>query len=315
MYYVGVDLGGTNIGVGLVTEDGRIIHKDEVPTLVGRPYEEILKDMADLIIKVVKESGHTIDEVKYIGIGSPGVADDRVGEIVFANNLYWHHVPVRKEIQKYIQKPVYVDNDANVAGLAEFMVGACKGTNNSITITLGTGVGAGIVINKKVFSGSHGVGSELGHMIVEVDGIPCTCGNRGCLERYTSATALIREGKKGAEENPESLLYKKVQGNLDAMNAKIVIDSVKEGDETAVKIFEKYIYYLAMGIITMINSFDPEIIAIGGGVSRAGDFLMDALRKKVKEHIFYKELPYARLVLAELGNDAGIIGAAMLGRS
>ncbi len=315
MYYVGVDLGGTNIGAGLVTEDGRIIHKDEVPTLVGRPYEEILKDMADLIIKVVKESGHSMDEVKSIGIGSPGVADDSVGEIVFANNLYWHHVPVRKEIQKYIQKPVYVDNDANVAGLAEFIVGACKGTNNAITITLGTGVGAGIIINNKVYSGSHGVGSELGHMIVEIDGIPCTCGNRGCLERYTSATALIREGKKGAEENPDSLLNQKVQGNLDAMNAKIVIDSAREGDETALKIFDKYIYYLAMGIITMINSFDPEIIAIGGGVSRAGDFLMDALRKKVQKHIFYKELPYARIELAELGNDAGIIGAAMLGRS
>ena len=151
-------------------------------------------------------------------------------------------------------------------------------------------------------------------MIVQVDGIQCTCGNKGCWERYASATALIREGKKAAQENPDSLIYKSVEGDLDKITAKTVIDAAKEGDATALELFDKYIYYLAMGIITIINSFDPAIIAIGGGVAKAGDFLLDALKKKVEEHIFYKDAEHAKITRAELGNDAGIIGAAMLGR-
>lgn len=314
MYYIGVDLGGTNIAAGVVDEKGTIITKDETPTLINRPYGEVLKSMADLILKVIKDASLTVDDIKSIGIGSPGVSDKNEGTVVFANNLNWHHVPVRKEIQKYIDLPVYIDNDATVAGLAEAVAGACKGYDSSVTITLGTGVGGGIVINGKPFSGSHGVGSEIGHMIVHVDGIECTCGNKGCLERYSSATALILEGKKAAKANPESLIYKKVDGDIEKITAKVVIDSAKEGDETAVKIFDNFIYYLAMGIVSVINAIDPAIIAIGGGVSKAGGFLLDALKKKVEDHIFYKDLPYAEICLAELGNDAGIIGAAMLGK-
>jgi len=314
MYYIGVDLGGTKIAAGLVTEEGDIIYQKDIPTLVGRPYQEILKDMADLILKVIHESNHTIEEIHSIGIGSPGIADTRNGEIIFANNLYWHHVPVRTEIQKYINKPIWVDNDANVAGLAEYVAGACKGADNSIVLTLGTGVGGGIIINGQVYKGSHNVGSELGHMIIQVDGLPCTCGNKGCLERYASATALIREGKLAANKNPSSLIYTKVNGNIEQITAKTVIDSAKERDTVAGVVFNQYIHYLSMGIITIINSFDPEVIALGGGISGAGQFLLDAIRQKVQESIFYKDQPYARIELAQLGNNAGIIGAAMLGR-
>jgi len=313
--YIGVDIGGTNIAVGLVDKEGKIIHKGEVPTGVGRPFEEIMKDIADLIKRVIEESDYKEEDVKAIGIGSPGLPDDEKGTIVFANNLHWHNVPVRAELEKYFDLPIRIENDGNTAGLAEAVAGACKGVENSITLTLGTGIGAGIVINGKPYSGTHSIGAELGHMIVQVDnGIPCTCGNSGCWERYASATALIREGKKAAQDNPDSLIYKSVDGDLDKITAKTVIDAAKEGDATALELFDKYVYYLAMGIITIINSFDPAIIAIGGGVAKAGDFLMDALKKKVAEHIFYKDVPYAQITRAVLGNDAGIIGAAMLGR-
>lgn len=312
--YIGVDLGGTNIAVGLVDEDGNILHKGETPTGVGRPYQDILKDMAMLIIRVTEEAGYKKEDIKSIGIGSPGYADKKTGKIIFANNLFWRNVPVRDELQKYINVPVYIDNDATVAGLAEAVAGACQGVENSITITLGTGVGAGIIINGKPYSGSHGVGSELGHMIVEVDGIECTCGNRGCWERYASATALIQNGKEAAKKNPDSLINKMVDGDLDKITAKTVIDAAKAGDATAMEIFEKYIHYIAMGIITIINSFDPSIIAIGGGVAKAGDFLLNAIKEEVEKHIFYKDVDHAKICLAQLGNDAGIVGAAMLGK-
>lgn len=314
MLYIGVDLGGTNIAAGIVDEEGRILHSGETPTGVGRPYQEILKDMAMLIKKVIQEAGYSEADIHSIGIGSPGVSDNNLGTVVFANNLFWHHVPVRAELQKYINLPINIDNDATVAGLAESVCGACQGVDNSITITLGTGLGAGIIIDGKPYSGSHGVGSELGHLIVQVNGIPCTCGNKGCLERYASATALIREGKLAVEQHPESQIARAVDGDAEKVTAKVVIDAAKDGDPVAEEIFNTYIEYLAMGIVTMINSFDPAIIAIGGGVSKAGDFLLNALEAKVKEHIMYKDLPYAKLCLAQLGNNAGIIGSAMLGK-
>ena len=312
--YIGVDLGGTNIAVGVVDENGKILHKGETPTGVGRPFEVIVKDMGDLVNRVIQESGYKVEDMKSIGIGSPGLPDKENGVIVFANNLGWHNVPLREELQKHVNLPVYIENDGNTAGLAEVVAGACKGAKNSITITLGTGIGSGIVIDGKPYSGAHSVGAELGHLVVQVDGIPCTCGNKGCWERYASATAIIREGKEAAGKNPESLIYKLVDGDMDKITAKTVIDAAKEGDETAMELFDRFIYYLTMGIITIINSFDPEIIAIGGGVAKAGDFLMDALLEKVKKHIFYKSAPYAKIVFATMGNDAGIVGAAMLGK-
>lgn len=312
--YIGVDLGGTNIAVGVVDENGKILHKGETPTGVGRPYQDIIRDMAMLILKVTEEAGYKKEDIQSIGIGSPGFADKNLGTIIFANNLYWRNVPVRDELQKYINVPIHIDNDATVAGLAEAVAGACQGADNSITITLGTGVGAGIIINGKPYSGSHGVGSELGHMIVEVDGIECTCGNRGCWERYTSATALIREGKEAAKKYPDSMINKAVGGDLEKITAKTVIDAAKAGDTAAMEIFKRYVHYIGMGIITIINSFDPAIIAIGGGVAKAGDFLLAAIKEEVSKHVFYKDVPYAKICMAELGNDAGIVGAAMLGR-
>ena len=312
MLYVGIDLGGTNIAVGIVDENGTILHKDETPTLVGRPYQEILHDMGQLALKVIGDSGHTLDEVAGIGAGVPGVANED-GVVVFATNLFWHNVPMADELHKYLPgKPIFIDNDGNVAGLAEYFAGVSKGTKNSVFLTLGTGVGGGFVVDGKLVTGSHHVGAEIGHMVIAIDGEQCTCGNKGCWERYTSATALIARGKEAAQANPTCLIAQKCGGDLEKIDARIVIDSARELDPVAVKIFDDYAYYMAIGLVNIVNIFDPEVIALGGGVSRAGDFLLDAIRKKTDAMVMYKTMPYARIEIAQLGNDAGIIGAAML---
>ena len=314
MYHIGVDLGGTNIAVGLVDKEGQILHQDSVPTGVGRPYEMILKDMADLVKKVVADSGHTMAEIESVGVGSPGAADTEKGEIVFANNLYWHFVPVRAELQKHLGAiPVSIDNDANVAALAEMVAGSAKGRRDVILLTLGTGVGGGVIVGGRIVGGHHHVGAEIGHMITVTDGEMCTCGNRGCFERYTSATALIRMGRQAVVDNPGSAIHVAVGGDMEKVTAKVVLDAAKSGDIIAMEIFERYVHHLAMGIVSLINIFDPEVIALGGGVSKAGDFLLDAVRADVEKHIFYKDIPHAEITISPLGNEAGIIGAAMLG--
>ena len=209
---------------------------------------------------------------------------------------------------------MFVDNDATVAGLAESVAGVSAGCENSVFVTLGTGVGGGVVLGGKVFSGSHGVATEIGHMITVVDGEPCTCGNKGCFERYASATALIREGRRMCEAKPDAALAKAVGGDLSAINAKHVIDLAKAGDPDCAAIFDRYVEHLAIGLVNIINLYDPEVIVLGGGVSHAGQFLLDAVRAKLPSLVFYKGMPYARVELAKLTNDAGIIGAAMLGR-
>jgi len=314
MVYIGIDLGGTSVKVGLVDENGKILAKESCPTLVERGAEPVVNDMALLSLKVVEKAGYTLDDVKAIGIGLPGIQDPRTGIVPFCTNLRWHEVDVIGIMHKTIDKPIFIGNDATVAGLAESVAGVSAGVKDSVFLTLGTGVGGGVVIGGKVYSGVHGVGSELGHMITVIDGDECTCGNKGCWERYASATAIIRMGREAATANPESAIYKDVNGNLNDVTAKVVIDAAKAGDEVALKVFDRYVYHLCVGLVNIINFMDPEVIVLGGGVSHAGEFLLNAVRAKLPYMIFYKTMPYARIELAVLGNDAGIIGAAMLGK-
>ncbi len=314
MYYVGIDLGGTGIKAGLVDENGKILCKVGCPTLVERGPRPIVDDMARLVLEAAEKGGVHMDEVKAVGIGLPGIQDPRTGHVPFCTNLYWHEVPVIEWMRETIDKPIFIGNDATVAGLAESVAGVSAGIKNSVFITLGTGVGGGIVLDGKVYSGAHGVGSELGHMITVVDGEPCTCGNRGCWERYASATALIRMGRQAVKERPDSLILRLAEGDEEKITAKTVIDAAKAGDEAACKVFDTYVYHLCVGLVGIINFIDPEVIVLGGGVSHAGAFLLDAVRAKLPSMVFYKTMPYARVELATLGNDAGIIGAAMLGR-
>ena len=314
MFDIGIDVGGTGIQIGLVDKQGRIVHRGGIVTRTDLPVEEQIKEMADCALKVIAESGHTLDEIDSIGAGVPGVADPRTGHIAFCTNLGWVDVPFCEEMRRWIDKPVFFANDATVAGLAESHAGVSAGTHSSVFLTLGTGVGGAIVLGGKVWSGFHGVGSEIGHMIFQLDGEPCTCGNRGCLERYCSATAIIRMGREAVKEHPDSLILQKAGGDPEKINAKMVIDAAREEDPAGKAVFDRYVRYLAQAIDTIIAFLDPEVVVLGGGVSKAGAFLLDAVRKDVPNYLLYKTLPHSRIELAELGPDAGIIGAAMLGR-
>lgn len=313
MVYIGIDVGATTIKIGIVDEQGGILVKDSCPTLKERGYQAMIDDMVSLSMRLLGESGHTIADVHSVGIGIPGMQDVRTHRVPFCTNLMWHDVPLEELMRGKMGVPVYVNNDANAAALAESVVGATKGVKNSVVVTLGTGVGGGVILNGKLFTGSHGVATEIGHIVIKDGGEMCTCGNTGCWERYASATALIREGKKLAAAKPDCALLKKVGGDPDKIAARTVIDLAKAGDPDCLKLFDDYVYYLTVGLVNLVNVYDPEIIALGGGVSGAGDFLLDRVKALMPKMIFFKTMEYADVVLCRLGNDAGIIGAAMLG--
>ena len=310
MYYIGIDLGGTTIKVGLVTEEGNIVDKVSSATPVEEGFESVSIKMKKLIDELREGSKVEKKDIKAIGIGVPGVCNEE-GFIYFATNLFWHNVPLGARIRELTGLPVYIENDATVAAVAEYTKGATVGRKNSILLTLGTGLGSGLIINNQSFSGSHGIGSELGHVVVGKNFYDCTCGNNGCLETFVSATAIIKYCRKLLEEKQDSLIYRKAQGDLDAINAKIVFDSAKEGDVIALAVVDRMVHYLAVGIANYINIFDPDVIAIGGGVSESGDVFLDKLKEEVKKYIYVKSMNVTEIVLAELKNDAGIIGSAM----
>ena len=312
MIYVGIDLGGTNIAAGIVDENGKLIAKKSVPTGASRPAEEILKDMAQVAIAVVEENGYSMDDVVSVGIGSPGSVNKEKGELVYANNLPFSHTPMRAEMQKYINKPIYIDNDANCAAWAEAMAGATKGAEDSIAITLGTGVGGGIVVNGKLYSGFNFTGGELGHTVIAVDGEPCSCGRKGCWEAYASATALIRQTKEAAEANKDSKMwdYYKKDGKFSGRTA---FNAARDGDKAAQTVVDNYVKYVGCGVADMINIFQPEVLVIGGGVANEGEALLQPVREYVATQIYSREgIQQTRIEKAFLGNDAGIIGAALL---
>lgn len=309
--YIGVDLGGTNIAVGLVDEKGNILHKDTIATKAERTDIEVVADITKLCKKVIAD---TNSSPKWIGIGAPGSMDGKNGVIIYSNNLNMNNTPVRKLIQQEIDLPVYIENDANCAALGEAYAGATKDAQNSVMITLGTGVGGGIIINKHIYSGFNFAAGELGHTVLVVDGEPCTCGRKGCWEAYSSATGLIRMTREKAMQNKDSLVYKMVDGNMDKISGRTAWDAMRKGDETGKKIVDIYLKYLVEGITNIINIFQPEILVIGGGISNERDNLISPLTAMVEERRYTRNnIPQTVIKVAELGNDAGIIGAAMLG--
>lgn len=314
-YYIGIDLGGTNIKAGIVNENYEIIAKASVKTNCPRPAKEIADDMAAVSVEAAKNAGISIDDVEWIGIGTPGIADNVNGTIPYSNNLGFENVPIRKYIREHISKPVYVANDANAAAYGEFVAGAAKGACDAVCITLGTGVGAGVIIGGKIFTGRNLAGTEIGHMVISVDGPQCTCGRRGCFEVYSSATGLINMTKEAIRENPGSILaeYEKTDGKVSARHA---FNAMRAGDEAGRSVVDKYIKYLAAGITNVINIFQPDILCIGGGVCNEGDPLMIPMKELVKKEVYTRMLDCnTEITVAKLGNDAGIIGAAFLGNA
>ncbi len=312
MYFAGIDLGGTYIKAGLVSQDLSLICKTSIPTMPGRAPDEVIKDMAGAVTGLAKDNGISLDDIKSVGIGIPGVSKNGV---VIVHNLYWLDVPLREEMSRHLNIPVAIDNDATAAAIYEYHLGALAGCRVGVLITLGTGVGGGVVIDGKPFSGAHGLGTEIGHMAIMPNGLQCTCGNKGCLEVYTSAPALIRMGRRCVLERPESMLHHLTEGDYLKVTTQMIIDCAKQGDYVALGIVDEYVQYLSMGICTLINVLDPDTIAIGGGLSGAGDFLLDKIKKASEGKGIFENQKYADIKLAKSGNDAGLIGAAMLAMS
>lgn len=307
MFRIGVDIGGTNIKLGLVNDSLQIIARDTFP-FPHMDSETVAKQIADASRRLVLEQGLTLDSVSSIGVVVPGSIDSTGTMVLHAYNLNFHHVPFQAQLQaQFGTHPVFLANDADGAALAELGVGAFQGCRSAVLITLGTGVGGGVILNGRLYTGGKGQGVELGHMPLIAGGEPCTCGVHGCIESYCSATALVRQGLRAAAEHPKSALA--ACGT--ALDAKAVIDSAKSGDPTAQDVFARYVDYLGSACIAIIHLLDPEVIAIGGGVCGAGEFLFRPLRENVAEKCYFSE--FAAIVSAKAGNDAGIIGAAMLG--
>ena len=312
MVKIGIDVGGTGIQVGVVNSLNQIIAESSIPTRTDLPFEEQVARIASSVVQTAASAGFSREDIESVGIGIPGIASAKTGEIIKCTNMGWNHVPFRQEFMKHLNKPVHIDNDANVAALAESVAGVSAGTSSSVFITIGTGIGSGIIINGKVWNGAHHIGGELGHVIFDLHGIPCTCGNHGCLERYCSATALIRMAREAAEAHPGSLLLTSVSGDLTRIEAKTVFDCSKENDPVAVSVLNQYIDQLAQAIGSVVNLLDPEVIVLGGGVSKAGHALLDPLLPLYRKYVLFNENEIPDVKLAVLGSEAGIIGAAML---
>jgi len=314
MYQIGVDIGGTNIAMGLVDERLEIVARESVRFPKEGGGARTAEIVAEQTRKLLRQAQADEGELESIGVVVPG-SIDRTGSIVVnAYNLGFHDEPLKARIQAHFPSvPVFLANDANGAALAELHKGAFRGCATAALITLGTGVGGGLILGGRMFNGGLNNGVELGHMMLKNGGEYCTCGNHGCIEAYASATAIIRDAARAMAKYPDSLLCAATEGKAERMTAKIAIDCARAGDEAAARVFEGYVDALGSAVASIINLLDCEVVALGGGVSLAGDFLFEPLNKNVHEKSFFEH--HGRVVPAETGNDAGIIGAAMLKRN
>lgn len=311
-YYVGVDLGGTNIVAAVVDESGKILNKNSCKTNLPKEPEILSADIARLIDEVLEKSGFTIDNIENVGIGVPGIVNTQEKVIIYSCNFNYNNVKIAELLEKKIGKTVYIENDANAAALGEFVCGAGQGLDTMIVITLGTGIGGGIILNKKLYRGFNYSGGELGHIVIEQGGRRCNCGRNGCFETYASATGLAKTASEVIGRYPDSKLWDEYNKNH-SISGKTLFGAVIDGDPAAKEVLNIFVSHLACGVANIVNIFQPQILCIGGGISQAGELLINPLKD-----VFDKE-DYARdsknrckIVAAQLGNDAGLIGAAML---
>lgn len=321
MYNIGIDLGGTNIAAGIVDENYNIIKKASTPTNADRSADEITADIAALCKKITSETQLSLEDIHSIGIATPGTANTETGEILYANNLPFNNYPMEQKLSDFLgyKGRVYIANDANAAAKAEAVAGAAKGSKYSVMITLGTGVGGGIVLDGQVYSGFNHAGAELGHTVIVKDGRQCTCGRRGCWETYSSATGLIRTTREKLEEcrktGRKTIIEEMIGGDPERISGRTAFRAMQSGDEVGAEIVEEYTSYLATGLVNIINIFQPNVLSIGGGISNEGDSLIELLHDKVFSETYTRgDTPQCTLKIATLKNDAGIIGAASLGQ-
>lgn len=310
---IGVDIGGMSVKIGLVEGQG-IVSREVIKTdSDGQTPCELIEKIADAVEMLLHKNKLTAGECDGFGIACPGTVDAESGTVTYSNNIGWENVPILGLLRQRFNILMALANDADAAALGEVICGAAKGKNSAVLLTLGTGVGGGVILNKKIFSGSLRGGCELGHMVIERNGKQCTCGRKGCLEMYASATALMRQARELAEKNPSTLLHKMSGGILSDIDGKIIFEASKKGDASANEAVDGYLEDLSIGIANIINIFRPEIVILGGGVSAQKKYLTDQLQKRVDKMCFgggHGEIP--SIVTSVLGNDAGIIGAAYL---
>lgn len=310
MYRIGIDLGGTSVKAGLVTEEWEILQEHIRPVNACGPVKETVDLMADLAWKLMRERNVGPEEVLGIGIGSPGAIDSMSGTVLYSNNFCWKDVPLAAMIQEKLHLPVRIANDANCALMGEVAAGAARGCRDVVMLTLGTGVGGAVLADGRILAGARG-GGILGHTVIQKDGRPCTCGRSGCLEAYASASALVREMGQAVSQQPESLLARLAAASKP--EARLVFQAADQGDATAKALEEEYLQYLGDGICNFINIFRPEKLLLGGGICNRGEKLIAPLQSYMERHCFAGDkIPLPRLQCAVLGNRAGIIGAAAL---
>lgn len=317
MYRIGVDLGGTNIAAGIVDENFKLLFTDSVPTGADRAPALIMDDMAALCRKLCADHGIELGEIESIGIATPGIANHDTGVVEYANNLPFRKTPIADMLRERTGVArVCIENDANAAAWGEAVAGAARGTTNSVMITLGTGVGGGIIIDGKVYSGFNYAGAELGHIVISVDGAPCSCGRHGCWEAYSSATGLIRMTREKIEacrKAGRETLLEKLAAEKGKISGRTAFDAKRAGDEAGAEVVADYVKYLAEGLANIVNIFQPQVISIGGGIANEKQYLLDLLLPEVHKRMYGGGIvTITDIRIAELGNNAGIIGAAML---
>lgn len=312
MYTIGIDLGGTNIAAGLVDSSYRIVRKTSRPTGAERSADEIVKDMAEVCRTLCEEQGIDIGQIGSVGIATPGTADTDSGTVVYANNLPFRNYPIAAKLKALFPvAKVAIANDANAAAYGEAVAGAGAGKKDFVMLTLGTGVGGGVIVDGKLYTGFNYAAGELGHMVIVHGGQPCTCGRKGCFEAYSSATGLIRMTKTKMLERKDSVMWELVGGDIEKVNGRTAYDAKRKGDAAACEVVDEYVSYLATGTANLINIFQPSVLAFGGGVANEKEALLAPLRVLVEEQT-YTTGERTEIKSAVLGNDAGIVGAAAL---
>lgn len=317
MKYVGVDIGGTNLKAGLVDENGVLLATQKMKVASIADDDGLAWTVASLVQELAHTVNISVSDVASVGVGVPGTVEIRSGSINYTCNLPLRNVPLRKLFHRYLSIPLYIENDANCAALAEFLVGAGRDSKRFVTITLGTGVGAGIVHNGKIYHGANGMAGEVGHMVIQRGGLPCPCGRHGCWEQYASATALKRMTAAALAAHPHSILAQVVAENEGRVSGQSVFIAARRGDPVGQQVCDEYVDYLACGVVNVVNIFQPDTLAIGGGVSNEAE---EQLLLPVQQRVAHESIPCGRdrrtrIVKAELGNRAGIIGAALLGKN
>ena len=308
MYRIGIDLGGTNIAVGIVDETYRIVGGAHQPTRADQGAETLLDDISVCVKNALALSGLALQDCAGAGIGVPGTCDTRAGIVRYAHNIGWDGVPVTQALRKRLGLPVFLANDADSAALGEVCAGAARGCESALLVTLGTGVGGGFVVDGKIYNGHRSLGGEFGHMCIQMDGEACSCGQRGCWEAYASATALIRQAVAAAQQHPDSALNR-----VPALDGRSIYACAAAGDPAARAVTDQYARYVGVGLVNFINALYPEVILLGGGVSGAGEALLAPVRDYVRANAFVRDAAlHPQVRAATLGGDAGIIGAAAL---